>query len=228
MVSGIILCNKDRIEEGVEALEATEALFEGELNPDHHNQLEILRAELDLARSRRARLAGDLKSAAAHQLRVGERIAPLMRRGPPTPARPEGLPSPAERSLSVRIGLAHLHELTRASGEAEGPPGMEIGPDTRWFRIPGGEKVDISRRRVLRRMLSALVDKRFAEPGEPMSQQDMLAAGWPGERIRPDSGANRVYVGVATLRKLGLGDLLVTTDEGYLLDGDIPAVRIEA
>ena len=31
-----------------------------------------------------------------------------------------------------------------------------------------------------------------------------MEAGWPGEPVLPDSGANRVYVAVATLRKLGL------------------------
>ena len=51
----------------------------------------------------------------------------------------------------------------------------------------------------------------------------LLEAGWPGERMSPESGARRVYVTINRLRKLGLGELLLTTGDGYAL---APNVRV--
>ena len=53
---------------------------------------------------------------------------------------------------------------------------------------------------------------------------DLLEAGWPGERVLPEAAANRVYVAVATMRKLGLRDVLLSRDDGYLLTTDIDVV----
>ena len=49
----------------------------------------------------------------------------------------------------------------------------------------------------------------------------LIACGWPGERIVAKSGASRVYVALSTLRKLGLRDLLLSRDDGYLLDAQV-------
>jgi hypothetical protein len=49
----------------------------------------------------------------------------------------------------------------------------------------------------------------------------LLEAGWPGERVLAEAGATRVRVAIATLRSLGLGDVLQTRDDGYLLDPDV-------
>jgi hypothetical protein len=47
---------------------------------------------------------------------------------------------------------------------------------------------------------------------------DMLAAGWPGERMRAESGAARVYMAVRRLRLLGLERVLRTDEDGYFFD----------
>ncbi|MEM6991151.1 MAG: hypothetical protein AAF721_11655 [Myxococcota bacterium] len=39
------------------------------------------------------------------------------------------------------------------------------------------------------------------------------------------AGANRVYVALTTLRKLGLRDYLLSQDDGYLLDPAMPIAR---
>ena len=49
----------------------------------------------------------------------------------------------------------------------------------------------------------------------------MLEAGWPGERMRPESGAARVYMAVRRLREVGLEAILRTDEHGYSLDRDI-------
>jgi hypothetical protein len=43
--------------------------------------------------------------------------------------------------------------------------------------------------------------------------------------MRPESGAERVYTAVRTLRRLGLGRVLLSRDGGYLLDPMRPIAR---
>jgi hypothetical protein len=92
---------------------------------------------------------------------------------------------------------------------------------------PGGEKVDLVRYGPVRRLLDRLVDFRLSNPGEALSAEALIEAGWPGERMRHTAGLLRVYSAVRRLRRLGLESALVTRDDGYLLDPDID-VRREA
>ena len=55
---------------------------------------------------------------------------------------------------------------------------------------------------------------------------DLIEAGWPGEKMQHEAATLRVYTTIRRLRGLGLGDVLVTRDEGYLLDPEV-AVRTE-
>jgi DNA-binding SARP family transcriptional activator len=50
-----------------------------------------------------------------------------------------------------------------------------------------------------------------------------VALGWPREKIQTDAAANRLRVAIATLRRLGLGELLETRGDGYRL---APTIRI--
>jgi hypothetical protein len=99
-----------------------------------------------------------------------------------------------------------------------------VGPEARWVRPPAGEQLDLTRHGSLRRVLDALVKRRIAEPGAAMTAVALLESGWPDEKVRHESGMLRVYSVVRRLRALGLGDALVTRDDGYLLD---PSVRFE-
>ena len=64
----------------------------------------------------------------------------------------------------------------------------------------------------------------FSSQGAPVGTFDLLSAGWPDEAVAPLAGANRVYVAIATLRKLGLERFLVRTKDGYALD---PGARVD-
>ncbi|HJL16001.1 MAG TPA: AAA family ATPase [Sandaracinaceae bacterium LLY-WYZ-13_1] len=103
---------------------------------------------------------------------------------------------------------------------------LEVTEDGRWFRLEGAEGVDLTRRRALHGVLGGLVARREDAPGEPLSLDDVLDAGWPGERMSPESGARRVYVTINRLRKLGLGELLLTTGDGYMLAPRVEIVRV--
>ncbi|MBX3269603.1 MAG: AAA family ATPase [Sandaracinaceae bacterium] len=136
-------------------------------------------------------------------------------------------PAPPSSTVEVRrvVELAGALARSIAPSRDAGAVRLEIGDGARWFRLEGdAEGVDLTRRRALRGVLAGLVDRRRSEPGAPMSVDAVLEAGWPGERMSPESGARRVYVTINRLRKLGLGDVLVTTGDGYMLAPHVDVV----
>jgi hypothetical protein len=82
-------------------------------------------------------------------------------------------------------------------------------------------------RRSLRRVLIALAEARRDRSGLPLTVDDLLQAGWPGETPLPEAGSNRVYVAISALRQLGLNEILQRWDGGYRLD-PATAVQLDA
>ena len=100
-----------------------------------------------------------------------------------------------------------------------------IRAGARAFRPPGAaEDVDLRRRTPLQRIVLVLARRRLDAPGEALGLGESLAAGWPGERVRDSTGANRVHVASTTLRNLGLRAILVSSADGYALTSAIPCV----
>jgi len=108
----------------------------------------------------------------------------------------------------------------------DGTP-LVVHPDGDWFRPPHGERVDCRRRRVIKRLLSALVRVRLDDPGAHLRGVELVAASWPGERMGESSARNRLHVAVATLRRLGLDRVLQSEEGGYRLDPEVPVIRRE-
>ncbi|WP_394823909.1 ATP-binding protein [Pendulispora albinea] len=100
-----------------------------------------------------------------------------------------------------------------------------IGPDARWMATPDGTRTDLMRHGPVRRLLHALAELHAAERDRALSAVELLEAGWPGERVRHEAGMLRVYTAIRRLRKLGLEPILVTRDDGYLLDPNASVVR---
>ncbi len=98
----------------------------------------------------------------------------------------------------------------------------------RWYSTPDGQRFDLERRKTLGRVLATLVAARKETPGRALSVADLLDRAWAEEKLLPRAGANRVYVAVTTLRKMGLRNLLIRTDAGYVLDAEVPLRIIEA
>jgi predicted ATPase len=90
--------------------------------------------------------------------------------------------------------------------------------------LPDRSTVNLSRRRAPRAIFEHLVRHRSTHPGASVSAADLIDVGWPGERIMPAAATNRLYVAMATLRKLGLGDVIETDDGGYRVP---PAVEVQ-
>jgi DNA-binding winged helix-turn-helix (wHTH) protein len=103
---------------------------------------------------------------------------------------------------------------------------LVLAADGSWFRTPDGERVDISRRESLRGILRALGRLRLESPGEALGRDKVIDAGWPGERILKAAAGNRLRVAIATLRKLGLGDSLVTHEAGHSLSAAVPVILV--
>lgn len=123
-----------------------------------------------------------------------------------------------------------LRELLRVSAPVSAPqsPGQQhrVHRDGLWYSGPDGETQNLGNRKTLARVLAVLVEAHEQNRGVPLSIDALLSQAWPDERIHKRAGANRVYVALTTLRKLGLRDLLVRTDDGYMLDPEA-AVTIE-
>jgi predicted ATPase/Tfp pilus assembly protein PilF len=110
------------------------------------------------------------------------------------------------------------------AAQAVARPALVVCESGRWFQPPRGERVSLQRRRALHLIVKALADVRVSGPGTALSVDELLGHGWPGEKVHPEAGADRVYMALSTLRKLGLREVLLSRDDGYLLD---PKVSIE-
>jgi hypothetical protein len=54
--------------------------------------------------------------------------------------------------------------------------------------------------------------------GQRASSEDLVAAGWPDEKLSHRAGRTRLYVALGELRKLGLRDVIRSGPRGYALD----------
>lgn len=135
--------------------------------------------------------------------------------------------SRAEAELEVAAGVdldpAVAWAASVVRGALETPARwLQVGEDGAWF-WRGGAVVELGRKRILRRLLDALATAAAERPAETVSRTVLLGICWPDERMIGSSGLHRLRVAVASLRKLGLDELIAFRDGGYLLDVD--AVR---
>jgi tetratricopeptide (TPR) repeat protein len=135
-----------------------------------------------------------------------------------------GAPARSDDAAGAATSTWERH-IRRGLGRSVGSqPALVVAPDGSWFRPPGGAITDLSNRRSLRLIVERLASERGAG-ARALSVEELFSAGWPTDRARPDAAAQRVYVAVSSLRKLGLESVLQKTDDGYRLDPDVPLVR---
>ncbi len=111
---------------------------------------------------------------------------------------------------------------TLVSEPASSANEIVIGASGRSLRLPSGQSHDLTRHGPTRKVLWSLGVARQASPGASMSTLDLVDAGWPGEKMKHQAATLRVYTTVRRLRALGLSDVLLTRDDGYLLDPEAP------
>lgn len=138
-------------------------------------------------------------------------------------------------ALDFEAWMPPILGLERASSEADRAKLEQARPTAcavvfrierggAWFEPPGGGRVTLEHRKTLQTLLRTLVEASQATTRRALSVEDLLAAGWPGERVLPQAGASRVYVAMTTLRRLGLRALIERGPDGYLLAGDFAVV----
>jgi hypothetical protein len=178
--------------------------------------LEIERGQLDLLRARQALEAGQVAAASRHVEAASERLS--------AGSAPVG---PALKTETLTEAVIATRALKTALAELSPPiEALAIAADGSWFRPPHGKRADLDNRPTLARVLKALLDARLQAPGAPLGVGPLTQAGWPGQTIIASAAQNRINVALTTLRKLGLGDLVLRADDGWLLDPTISAVRL--
>ena len=131
----------------------------------------------------------------------------------------------AATSLDIRFGIRMLARATEAEpseSKHQTAPGvgLVVAENGEWF-VVAGKRQDLTRRGSLKRLLKALCESRLEEPTAALDRETLLAVGWPGEKLQAEAGSKRLRVAIATLRSLGLRDILRTRDDGYLLDRSV-------
>jgi predicted ATPase len=188
-------------------------------------------ARADLSRARRTltRLEDrgslevlDLLESALHPEEREQRIALAERRLRESPSSRSG-----ELPVALRIVRArHIPEPpSPLRAPAQVPKAtLRVGPGARWFVVPGSDKIDLTSRGTLRRVLAVLVEQRVASPGVGLEPPALFERAWAGEKVGFEAARDRVYAAVKTLRRMGLEALLLRQDDGYLLD---PRVELD-
>lgn len=221
-------------------IDEARARFEAaELHTFHRVQVPaifaVMRGHLDLGLARAARAAGDSAAAVEHETSARRRARfapPTVESTSPDPA---GATPPLWIGLDVRVAHVSLRQaLARHDGEPRPQPheaphrDEDPGPATlvlsqlgNWLRLGGGERVNAPRK--LCRVLRILALHQQRSPGAPLTIDDLIARGWPREKMHPEAGTKRVYTAIWHLRRLGLKDAIFRVDGGYLLD---PAIRV--
>jgi tetratricopeptide (TPR) repeat protein len=137
--------------------------------------------------------------------------------------------TPTPLPVTVRLARRCLPVAVAAPPRPLPPDdALLIGAGGAWFRPPHGERISLATRRPLARVLEQLAEARGNAPGRALAWEDLLAAGWPGEKVIASAGAHRVRVALSSLRKLGLRELLRTTEAGYALAPEVTLVRDDA
>jgi predicted ATPase len=220
------------IDEGRKQLDLAQTQLKDSGAPAFVTAAEVHRGHVDLARAKRAKAEGDNEgSALSLSLALGRLdFAELGASGAKSDtvlmSQASETGALVDCSDDVRFAVRMLRAaLERMGGERRSS--LVVGPDARWFCLGDAPRVDMVRRGAIRRVLAALVDQHRGVPGAALDRETILKRGWPGERVLAEAGGTRVRVAISTLRRLGLGPVLVTRDDGYLLDPKV-AVRLES
>lgn len=124
--------------------------------------------------------------------------------------------------IAARV-VARAHGASGPSPRPEATPSLRVTfePACRWFEVAGQKRVSLAKRGAMRLVLERLVALRLAQPGQTVDVYALFEAAWPGDKASPDVGAARVYESIRILRRMGLNNLLLHRDGGYLIDPQV-------
>jgi hypothetical protein len=117
---------------------------------------------------------------------------------------------------------AALADSWRAAEGAGRVRWLVFEPGEAIVRLSSGDEISLASRPALARIAEQLIVAHERGRG-PVATEQLVAAGWPGERILPAAASNRLHVALSTLRRLGLGDLVVRDAGGYAIASGVEA-----
>lgn len=184
---------------------------------------QVFAGHLDLARSRGAARAGDTAAARRHRAAARARAEAARTRDVSGRAL-------VDDSDDVRHALRLLdQDLARTAAEDEASLPCEemlvVPPDADWFVLGDRPQVDLSRARLLRKIVALLCARRAEAPGEPLAAESLAAALWPKDDPSGGAAKNRLYVALAALRAKGLDDAIEHRDGGYQIRTGVRVTR---
>lgn len=205
---GAALAALGQTAEAEESFLRAQGLAQRAMRPQLTATTECLRIMLDVARAEQSKAPSEGRDHLGNaQLRRDRALAARGTAGAPV----------LDLRLALRLVEPRLAAAKAAMSGHDTRATLHTGPQMNWFRVADGPSVDLSRRALLRRLLGRLVDHLESGADSSVDSFGMFEAGWPGETATGESGLHRVHVAVATLRKMGLGPVLVTDTSGYRL-----------
>jgi tetratricopeptide (TPR) repeat protein len=216
---GLAIGLAGRYDESIAAFEDAHHVLTAHRNPNQAFGVLVLRDALEAACAHQE--LAERKPKAIERLRAPLRTAERLR----------AAPGGRDAAWSGVRTAAILLDQQLAGGPLVAPPAVDaattqvlwVGPETAWFAVQDAVPTDLERRSSLRRLMAALVEQRFTQPGVGMTLDELSREGWPGERMLQDAAKARIRVAMSTLRREGLRDALLTKGAAYLLD---PAVSV--
>ena len=211
-----VIATQGAVDEATNLFARAEKRFEasGHTNEMWKLGLRLQRGHIELARARQAESEGVIEVASKLRDEVRDWIGAL----------------PAETTDDVRVAARMLARALAAPPKHPEPKpiigALTVSEDASSVWLPTTARVSLEKRKPVRLLLLRLIEEHAKKPGHPLTVDDLLAAGWPGERVIRDAGASRVYVALGTLRKLGLRDVILSRDGGYLLDPQVKIVIV--
>ena len=118
------------------------------------------------------------------------------------------------------IELADVFEGAAALAASE--PVLAVARDGHAIRLPDGEDIDLSSRQALQLIVAELAQRRQAGDTKGIAVDELSEVAWPDETLTKSAASSRVYTAIRTLRTMGLEDILLTGQNGYLLDAELP------
>lgn len=114
-----------------------------------------------------------------------------------------------------------IHHLPSASNVPT--RSLFVARDGAYFCVSGGPgeaspRVDLRTKGPLRRIFRAIVAAHRQSPRRGLTVGDVFDAGWFGERADAEAAAGRVYSAISKLKRMGLRDVIMRTEDGYQLD----------
>ncbi len=220
LLIGVVFAARDQLPSAEQSFAQAERVLLG--RAPWSEVARVYRGHLHLARARAAQVGGRI---AEREEELSLAQGCLAAAGSKTAATSDDLRIAArilERALESQAGLSSVPP----SVAARGPPALLLGADSEWFSVAGAPRVDLSRRPLLRRLLSALAAQYERSPDTVVEPQALIREAWPKEHYNPEIHVNRLHVALSSLRTLGLREVVIRSERGYRLQPGTELHRI--